>query len=317
MSLILNGDTGVQFNDSSLQGAAASPYVLKNRIINGAMDIAQRGTSISVTGPNFTYTLDRFALYSTNTTTTVSQNSSVPTGFLNSIKIQRPNGNTGTNSINFTQTIESKNCYDLSNQSVTFSFWAKAGANYSASGSTLGVQVVTGTVADQGASLIFGSWTGSAAPVNTSTAITTTWTRYTFTGTFGSGVLEAGFVLYWTGTGTAGADDAVYVTGVQLEIGTSATPFERRLIGTELALCQRYYERVGVLFLTSAWASVANTLYWKVTKRTTPTLTYTLSSGSGGTFSVTPIGANDTSMAFQNAGNSVVTGGEVFASSEL
>jgi hypothetical protein len=57
MSLILNGTDGVTFNDSSLQGAAASPYVLKNRIINGDMRIDQRnaGASVTITGSG-TYT---------------------------------------------------------------------------------------------------------------------------------------------------------------------------------------------------------------------------------------------------------------------
>ena len=61
MSMILDGSNGVTFNDASLQGAAASPYVLKNRIINGAMVIDQRNAGASVTiTTDSTYTLDRW-----------------------------------------------------------------------------------------------------------------------------------------------------------------------------------------------------------------------------------------------------------------
>ena len=67
MTMTLDGTNGVTFFDTSLQGAAASPYVLKNRIINGAMVIDQRNAGASVT-PTGGYTLDRWSL-------SVSQNS--------------------------------------------------------------------------------------------------------------------------------------------------------------------------------------------------------------------------------------------------
>jgi hypothetical protein len=63
MSMILDGSNGVTFNDASLQGAAASPYVLKNRIINGAMVIDQRNAGASITPTSTTgivYTVDRW-----------------------------------------------------------------------------------------------------------------------------------------------------------------------------------------------------------------------------------------------------------------
>ena len=87
MSLIVDGTTGVTFNDSSLQGAAASPYVLKNRIINGDMRIDQRnaGASLTITA-NPQYTVDRwFAGVSLSSKISVQQSSTVPTGFTNSM----------------------------------------------------------------------------------------------------------------------------------------------------------------------------------------------------------------------------------------
>ena len=208
----------------------------KNRLINPAMSIWQRGTSISVGSASYTYTADRFKTYSANSATTVSQNTSVPSGFQYSLKLQRPNANTGTSALSSVQMIESSNCFDLAGQSVTLSFWAKAGANYS--GGNLTVQVLSGTVADQTGDPY--SWTGLSAFINTTQAITTTWTRYSFTATVSASALEIATAISFTPTGTAGADDSIYITGVQLEKGSTATSFDYRPYGTELALCQRY-----------------------------------------------------------------------------
>ena len=106
-----------------------------------------------------------------------------------------------------------------------------------------------------------------------------------------SGTWESGAVIGITGqqniVGTNGA--TWYITGVQLEKGSVATPFEYRPIGTELALCQRYYERWtasagngDIAFMAQAIGSnmaVGGPFYMKVTKRTTsPTITYSSNS---------------------------------------
>ena len=258
MALILSGSSanatldssaGLTFSDSSNQSAAASPYVLKNRIINGAMQIWQRGTSFTVAGGTVTYTADRFGSYTNNTNMTISRNTNVPTTagslFPYSIQLQRPASSTQTNALFLNQVIESVNCYDMAGQNVTLSFWAKAGTNFSASGSSMVATIITGTVADQSnLSMLSGTWTGMATNFYTPT-ITTTWTKYTYTVAIPSNTLEIGIQFYFTPVGTAGADDSVYITGVQLEIGASATPFERRLYNQELANCQRYYQQFG------------------------------------------------------------------------
>jgi hypothetical protein len=126
---------------------------------------------------------------------------------------------------------------------VTFSFWAKKGANYS--GGNLTVQVESGTGTDQSAAnLLAGSWTGQAHVVNTTQALTTTMTRYQFTGTVPGGCTQLGVMLQWTPTGTAGADDSITVNGVQLEDGRAPRPFEHRDIEVETEICQRYYYRL-------------------------------------------------------------------------
>jgi len=259
--------------------SAQNTFGFKNRVINGAMNIWQRGTSFSIASGSFVYTTDRWCVISsvTGTSGTVSQSTSVPTGagniFPYSIKVQRNSGVTATGAINILQVVESTNMYDLAGQSVTLSFWIKAGANYT--GGSINPIVQTGTVADQG-STNFYSWTGTTYPIaGNNVTPTTTWTKYSATGTIPSNALELGITFVPTGfTGTAGADDSYYITGVQLEKGSIATPFDYRDYGRELQMCQRYYEQ-------DAWSAVGvNTngsninwiMFYKVPKRATPTL---------------------------------------------
>jgi len=250
----------------------------KNRIINGGMSIWQRGTSFTVGASSYTYTADRFKTFSANTATTVSRNTSVPAGFQYSLQLQRPAANTGTSSLSSVQMIESSNCFDLAGQSITLSFWAKAGANYS--GGNLTVQALSGTVADQGGDPY--SWTGLSAFINTTQAITTTWTRYSFTATVSASALEMASAIAFTPTGTAGADDSLYITGVQLERGSTATSFDYRPYGTELALCQRYCFKYtvassyGPYFMAHGINTTAGRglLKFPQTMRSSPSLTF-------------------------------------------
>lgn len=204
------------------------------------MSIAQRGTSVSVGASSYTYTLDRYKSYSANTATTVSQNASAPTGFSYSLKLQRPNANTGVNSLSMVQIIETANCMSLQGQIVAFSFYIKKGANYS--GGNVTVQLLSGTGTDQGGDPY--SFTGLATPINDSSyAPTTGFVRVQYTGTVASGAKELAVAISYTPTGTAGADDALYITGVQLEQSNVMTGFTIAggTIQGELAACQRYY----------------------------------------------------------------------------
>jgi hypothetical protein len=296
MPTSIHGTNGITFNDGSTQNTR--PAVgYRNRIINGDVRIWQRATSFSVGSTSFTYTADRFKAFSINTSTTVSRSTSVPNGFQYSYQLQRPNGNTGTNPLLVTQIIETANCYDLAGQPVTLSFWVKKGANYS--GTNLTVTVNTGTVADEGGNPF--AFTGLATAINDSGyAPTTTWSKVTFTGTVASNVLEAAVAIQFVGTGTAGADDSIYITGVQLEIGSTATEFERRPIGTELALCQRYYDKsysmdvapntvtkAGLLLFSTesyvgGWYMGGASIRFSAEMRRVPDFTYIDSDGTAG-----------------------------------
>jgi hypothetical protein len=138
MPLILNGTTGVTFDDSSLQGAAASPFVLKNRIINGAMVIDQRnaGASVSVADNQDTYVVDRFYIGNRTGTGVFSgqQSTIVPEGFENSLLITTTTANASLSASQYAavrHSIEGFNVADLdwgaaSAKPVTISFWVRS-----------------------------------------------------------------------------------------------------------------------------------------------------------------------------------------------
>lgn len=291
----LNVDKIVNDNGETFAGL----YGFKNRIINGNTRIAQRGTSVAINGSTPTYFVDRFAgLYSTTVTGTLSQQSTGGlTGFTNCIRAQRTSGQTTTGNLSVIQILETLNCTDLASNSVTLSFWARAGSNYSATSSALIAAVYTGTGTDQSAtSFMAGSWTGLTAIINNSSTLTTSWQRFTFTGSVGSSATQIGVLFQGGLTGTAGANDFFEITGVQLEKGSTATSFDYRPYGTELALCQRYFESSngagGVATSTDAFVVVTAvisrypTYTYKVGKRSTTTLTATFAGGTGATFIV-------------------------------
>lgn len=227
-------------------GGAVAPFVAgKNFVFNGSYDIWQKGTS--GTANSFAagagYNADRWQNYSPNALTVSRQATNDTTNLPNiqyCARVQRNSGQTSTSQVYHAQTLESVNSIPLAGKTVTISFYARAGANYSAASNALIVEVGTGTGTDQS---IFG-FTGRLTPIGFTSTLTTTWQRFTATGVFSSTATQVGLAIYYTPTGTAGAADYFEVTGVQLELGAAATPFARAggSIGGELALCQRYFE---------------------------------------------------------------------------
>lgn len=240
--------------------ATQSQYTgFKNRIINGAMMISQRGTTFSSTG----YTLDRWNLTQA-TTPTVTQSTDAPAGFKNSISVS------GGNYLFLCQRIESNNVTDLSGQTVTVSFWAKQ---------------TSGTLSPFVAALDYATATDNfTSTTNISTpnvgTLTASWTYYTLTYTnLPAGVLNGLQLRFYIANG---GTTTYLVTGVQLEVGTVATSFDARDYGRELIMCQRYYEKsceysvvpgataVGFLYDTPGIYG-RNFAPFSVTKRATPT----------------------------------------------
>jgi hypothetical protein len=239
---VLSKTSATDMDFTWVAAATGSSYVAgKNAILNSNFSVAQRGTSFAAPTSN-TYTLDRFIWQSSSVASkTVSQQSSGLTGIQYSMRVARDSGNTNTAANYIGYSFETIDSYRFAGQTVTFSFYAKAGANYSPTSSLLGVRLSSGTGTNQ--NYLSAGFTGNVNIVDTTQAITTTWTRYSFTGTVGSTATQIGFFLSSTPTGTAGANDWFEVTGLQLEIAGSASAYSPNAStqALELAACQRYF----------------------------------------------------------------------------
>jgi hypothetical protein len=295
-----NGESLVADSSTStgLRYTAGNP--IANPTLNSAMSVWQRGTSFTA-GAAAVYTADRWkflrAAYATGAT--VSRQATADTTNLPFIqyaaRVQRDSGNTSTAGTYLYQPFESVNSFPFAGKTVTFSFYARAGANYSATSNLLNAQVITGTGTDQDPVL---SYTGSATAIAGTPTLTTTWTRFTYTGSIGA-ISEMGVVFFYTPVGTAGTNDYFEVTGVQIDIGSVALPFRTNgaTIQGELAACQRYCQRVassptaGSECFSMAFAVTSSTvrgvINLAVPMRTNPTVT----ASSGTNFFLTYINA--------------------------
>jgi hypothetical protein len=290
-----NGETLVADSSATTGLRYTAGTVQANPVLNSAFQNWQRGTSISVAASGTPYTADRWQVFTNaSQACTVSRQLVGDSTNLPSIqygaRVQRNSGQTGTGGIYYSQCFESINSVPFAGKTVTLSFYARAGANYSAASSVLSATMATGTGTDQ--NLIASGYTGAAYPINSNATLTTTWQRFTYTGTVSSTANEICLYFGFTPVGTAGAADYFDVTGVQIDIGSVALPF-RTYAGTiqgELSACQRYYEKsynqatapanaastsnvqpIGVAYTTGV-VRVGNVLF-KVTKRTAPIVT--------------------------------------------
>jgi len=314
-------------SNAVLYGVASPPNSMgnRNRIINGNMVIDQRNAGASVTPTNGSYTVDRWAAVLTQASKfTAQQNAgsvTPPAGFINYLGITSSSAYsvlTG-DAFGVYQWIEGFNCADLawgtaSAQSVTLSFWVRSSLTGTFGGSLIN------SAANR--SYVF-SYTISAAntweqkTVNIAGDTSGTWlttngagimVRYglgsgsTFTGTAGS--WGAGNLVQPTSSvsvvGTNGA--TWYITGVQLEAGTTASAFERIDYGRQLIQCQRYYQNLGGQTLTGfaeSTTGLAVAVFFYAQMRTGPTCsirsgTLTIRSGGGDYSAASPGLANTT-----------------------
>jgi hypothetical protein len=253
-----NGDTIVA-DSSTSTGLRYQTGFNGNAIINGGFDIWQRGTTF---GPfNAIYTADRYLSFRGGVVQgqTVSRQASGLTGIQYSLRAQRNSGNTSVEDMYTSYALESADSYRFAGQTVTLSFYAKVGANFSNPSSRGFVFLYSGTGTDQ---TIFSGFTGNTTVASSTTlALTTSWQRFSITGTVASSATQLGLLMGYTPSGTAGANDWIEFTGVQLELGSVPTNFKRSSAGGgtiqgETSACQRYYYRSspGTAYGLYAWA---------------------------------------------------------------
>jgi hypothetical protein len=289
--------TGLRYQGSIAAG--------KNYIINGGMDIWQRGTSFTIPSGASTYTADRWMAYRTATGATVSQQTTSPNYSPYYTRVQRANANTGTQIIYLTQAIETLNSRPLAGKTITLSWWARAGANYSSASSNLTWELASGTGTDQN---MINGFTGQSNITAGTKTLTTSWQQFTTTGTVSTSATQVGVIFYFTPVGTAGAADYFDIADVQIEVGSVATSFSRAggTIQGELAACQRYYQRytslTSALFSTFGTATsstqVALAIPLVVTMRGTPS---SIESANVGVSDFVGSTVNSTSVVFQSA----------------
>jgi hypothetical protein len=242
-----NTDMDFTWTTPSAGSSGSSNVAGKNGVINSNFSIWQRGTSVAQTG-SATYTADRWcALRAGGTTgTTISRQVTNDTTNLPFIqyaaRVQRDLANTGTSKIFFANNFETVNTIPFVGKTVTFSFYARKGANYTSASDALEAKVIYGTGTDQN-NLV--AYTGEADVINQTATLTTTWQRFSYSATVSTSATELAVRFAYTPVGTALANDYFEVTGVQLEIAASVSAYSPNAatFQEELAACQRYYIR--------------------------------------------------------------------------
>jgi hypothetical protein len=307
-NLVLNPDGSV-----NISGGTLSPQTgFKNRIINGGMTIDQRNNGASGTASG--YTVDRWSYVSTQSSkATWQQNAgsvTPPAGYRNYLGATSSSAYSvlAGDTFCFIQAIEGFNVADLgwgtaNAQTVTLSFWVRSSLTGTFGGALINgadnrsypfsYTISSANTWEQKSLTIAGDTTGTWATGNTSGLAVRIGlgSGATFSGT--AGAWAAGNLVQPTGTvsvvGTNGA--TFYITGVQLERGSTATPFEFRSIGTELGLCQRYFStsfqagatilstdnlqvvQTGAYFVNGSSTGGATGVSYPVPMRAAPTIT--------------------------------------------
>lgn len=235
----------------------------RNKLINGAMVVAQRGTAAVTGSASAQYPVDRWVVYNGTGTVTFQQSTTAPAGYSNSLlaTVTATGSYSTTGYTEFAQHIEGFNAADLawgtaSAKQIVLSFWTRA--------SVTGAYNICFQNASQGRSYVTtftvnasNTWEYKTIYVNGDTS--GTWATDNTVGlrvwlNLGMGSAYDTTANTWTAGNygsTSGAVDfaansgaTFYITGVQLEQNYQPTPFEQRPIGVELALCQRYYQRI-------------------------------------------------------------------------
>jgi|694.fasta_scaffold43142_7 hypothetical protein len=259
----------------------------RNKLINGDMGVYQRGSVAATTAG--AYTLDRWFVTPTGATVTVTQSTTtVPTGFVDSLNVA---GAASVTNVAVYQRIESVNTADLaSGVQVTVS-----GRIYQSTGSA----VTTATIALAAPTALdnYTSTTSAATTYTIPSIANATWTTFSNTFTLTTSCVNGLQVTIALGTGlTTGSFN---LTGVQLEVGSVATPYERQIYSDQLAQCQRYYQITAQLSgatpsatTVNAWGTISPTMRVAPTLGQTGVLNFQGDGTNNANQSATGLGSN-------------------------
>lgn len=240
-------------------GPGGSAYSFRNKIINGDFSIWQRGISFTTTG--ISYCADRWCSYQTGVACNIQRN---PSGSSDKYEVTVV-GAAGNTAVNIGQRIEAANAHSLAGKTVTIQARVY---------STVVASVQIGASVPVAADNFNSGWVD--VQISPAIPLIASWNDVTFTLTVPASATNGLLVEFVFGA--VGADTARGLGSVQIEEGPIATPFERRPIGLELALCQRYYEKLPARYwnhTTQAAASHGHTIPFAVSKRALPTVTLT------------------------------------------
>jgi hypothetical protein len=295
------------FSQQTVNTGLANPAGSGNVIINGAFDIWQRGTSGLTIGNSLSnaFSADRWSSFRPANHTAISVTRGTASGVPNSpnfIRLQRVASNTSTEKVTFGQTIEIANASVFAGQAVTLSYYARRGANYSSSSNLISSQLKTGT----GATDLNGIYNGYTGQVSNavSDSLSLEFERFTRTIPIPANATQIAIAWEFTPTGTAGANDYVDITGVQLEAGTVATPFRRNApsVGAELAACQRYFQLIDYASATATASNLVRARFIFPTRmRVAPTI------GQTGILNLQGGGSNNATQSAVGIGSVGVT----------
>lgn len=260
--------------------AAQSP----NYLINSAFEIWSNGTTGTPTSAANVYVADLWESFrgAYATGLTVSRQSAGLDGFQYCARIQRTAANADGTIIYTGQPLKTADSLLSVGKSVTLSFYARAGANYSSAANGMIVQLRQGTGTDQ---TMRGGFTGNVNIVAQTATLTTSWQLFTYTATMATSATQLGVMFSYTPVGTAGANDYFEVTGVQLEQGSIATPYRRNApsLQAETVATNSSFVPTGAMMM---WYTSTAPAGWQICD----------GSASGSTALASVIGANTPDM---------------------
>ena len=318
MSITLDGSLGITSPSETVPNtfSSSSNFGFKSRIINGAMVIDQRNAGASVTPTSQQFSVDRYSCGLTQASKyTAQQNAGAitpPTGFSNYLGITSNSAYSvlAGDAFYINQSIEGYNVADLGFGTANASSFTLSFKVYSSLTGTFGVvfknSANTRSYPATYSIPVANTWTTISITIagdTTGTWLTTNASGLKCTFGLGSGATYSGTAGSWSANdyysatgatsvvGTSGA--TFYITGVQLEKGSTATSFDYRPYGTELSLCQRYYIGSQVyngVKTASGYTRINVPL--SATMRTTPALVY--SDSVGNVSKISTYASNDT-----------------------